>query len=166
VEEILENYGIDSETDVSVLDPDDLSKLVSSGIKTLDVKKLEHWYDSVCVRADHMLTSSLNTPASTGLVGSEELTVMTVPAHSTVVVKSLSDNDSERDGQEEDDVSDNDLEILGEQSVTADTTNSTGDASGGTESPVKKTKTILTEDQGTFAKMFLPTPSKINNRSL
>jgi hypothetical protein len=39
-EEILENYGIDSETDVSVLDQDDLSKLVSRGLKHLDAKKL------------------------------------------------------------------------------------------------------------------------------
>ena len=87
---------------------------------------------------------------------------MTLPTHSATVAKYLSDNDSERDGEEEDDTSDNDLEILGEQSGTADTTNSTGDASGGTETPVKKTNTILTEDQETFAKMFLPDPSKID----
>ena len=37
--EILENYGIDSETDVSVFDQDDLSKLVFSGLKSLDAKK-------------------------------------------------------------------------------------------------------------------------------
>ena len=55
-----------------------------------------------------------------------------------------SDNDSERDGEEEDDAFDNDLEILGEQSGTVDVTNSTGDASGGTETPVKKSKTMLT----------------------
>ncbi len=34
----------------------------------------------------------------------------------------MSDNDSERDGEEDDDVSENDLEILGEQSGTADST--------------------------------------------
>ena len=46
--DILENYGIDSETDVSVLDQDDFSKLVSRGIKTLDdTEKLEYWSDSV-----------------------------------------------------------------------------------------------------------------------
>ena len=71
-------------------------------------------------------------------------------------MRNLSDNDSERDGKEEDDTSDNDLEMLGEQSGTTDETNSTGDASGGTEAPAKKVKTMLTQDQETFAKMFLP----------
>ena len=59
--EILENYGIDSETDVSVIGQDDLSKLVSRGLKVLDVKKLQHWCDTVRVRADNMFPSSLNT---------------------------------------------------------------------------------------------------------
>ena len=50
---ILENYGIDSETDVSVLDQDDFIKLVSLGMKpkTLHAKKLERWCDTVCARA-------------------------------------------------------------------------------------------------------------------
>ena len=160
--EILQNYGIGSETDVSVLDPDDVSKLVSSGLKPLDAKKLQRWCDAVRARADHMLPSSLNTPASTGLVGSEVFTVMTIPAHFAVVVESMSDNDSERDAEEEDDASDNDLEILGEQSGTADATNSTCDSSGGTEAPAKKAKTMLTQDQETFAKMFSPASSKID----
>ena len=58
--EILETYGIDSETDVSVLDQDDLSttELVSQGLKPLDEKKLKCWCDSVCARADNMLHSS------------------------------------------------------------------------------------------------------------
>jgi hypothetical protein len=46
--DILENYGIDSETDVSVRDQDDFSKLVSRGFKNLDVKKLENCCDTVC----------------------------------------------------------------------------------------------------------------------
>ena len=58
---------------------------------------------------------------------------MTLPAHSVTVTESLSDNDSHRDGEEEDDVSDNDLEIMGEQSGTPDATDSTDTASGGTE---------------------------------
>jgi hypothetical protein len=33
--EILENYGIDSETDLSVLDQDDFSKLASRVLKSL-----------------------------------------------------------------------------------------------------------------------------------
>jgi hypothetical protein len=53
--------------------------------------------------------------------------------------------------------SDNDLEIVSEQSGTAD---STDDASGGTEAPVKKAKIILTEEQETFAKKFQPAPSR------
>ncbi len=52
----------------------------------------------------------------------------------------MSDNDSDRDGEEEDDVSNNDLEILGEQSGTAD---STCAASGGTEALVKKDSQVL-----------------------
>ena len=64
------------------------------------------------------LSSSLNTPGPVARLGSEELTTMTIPSHSTNVVKSLSDNDSDRDGEEEDDTSDNDLEILSEQSGT------------------------------------------------
>ena len=60
---ILENYGIDCETDVSVLDRDDFSKLVSNGIKSMEGKKLELWCNVVCARTENMLTSSLNTPA-------------------------------------------------------------------------------------------------------
>ncbi len=40
-EAILENYGIDSETDLLVLDQDDFSKLASRGLKPLYAKKLE-----------------------------------------------------------------------------------------------------------------------------
>ena len=48
--EILDNYGIDSETDVSVLDQDDLSNLVSRDLKSLDDKKLQRWCDAVWLR--------------------------------------------------------------------------------------------------------------------
>jgi hypothetical protein len=34
--EILENYGINSDTDVSMLDRDDFSKLVSGGLRPLE----------------------------------------------------------------------------------------------------------------------------------
>ena len=37
---ILDNYGIDSETDLLVLDQDDFSKLASRGLKPLYGKKL------------------------------------------------------------------------------------------------------------------------------
>ncbi len=37
---IIDNYGIDSETDLFVLDPDDFSKLASRGLKPLHVKNL------------------------------------------------------------------------------------------------------------------------------
>jgi hypothetical protein len=40
---ILDNYGIDSETDLFVFDPDDFRKLASRGLKPLHVKKLERW---------------------------------------------------------------------------------------------------------------------------
>ena len=36
---ILENYGIDSETDLLVLDQNDFSKLTSRGLKSLHEKK-------------------------------------------------------------------------------------------------------------------------------
>ena len=38
--DIFENYGIDSETDLFVLDQDDFTKLPSPGLKPLHVKKL------------------------------------------------------------------------------------------------------------------------------
>ena len=44
---ILENYGIDNETDLLVLDQDDFSKLASRGLKPLYAKKLERWCGSV-----------------------------------------------------------------------------------------------------------------------
>ena len=62
--EILENYGIDSETDFLVLDQDDSSKLASRGLKPLYGKKLDHWCEAVRERAENMLPSSLNTPAA------------------------------------------------------------------------------------------------------
>jgi hypothetical protein len=46
------------------------------------------------------------------------------------VEESVSDNDSDRDGEEEDDVSDNDSEILGEQSDTVDRLSGTSGLSG------------------------------------
>ena len=50
--EILENDGIDNETDVSVLDQDYFCKLSSRGQKSLEPKKIERWCDPVrvCVR--------------------------------------------------------------------------------------------------------------------
>ena len=73
--EILENYGIDSETDLPVIDQDDFNKLVSRGLKPLYVKKLDHWCDAVCERVENMLPSSLNNPAAVTLLSSEELHV-------------------------------------------------------------------------------------------
>ena len=58
--EIFENYGIDCETDLSVIDQDDFRKLSSRGLKHLNVKKLEHSCEAVCERAENMLP---NTPA-------------------------------------------------------------------------------------------------------
>ena len=70
--EILENYGIDSETDLLVLDQDDFIKLVSRGLKPLYAKKLERWCETVRERSENMLPSSLNTPAASALLSSEE----------------------------------------------------------------------------------------------
>ena len=46
---LLENYGIDSETDVSLLDQGDLRNLVSQGLNPMQLKKLEHWCETVRV---------------------------------------------------------------------------------------------------------------------
>ncbi len=57
------------------------------------------------------------------------------------------------------------MEILGEQSDTADVagnTNSTDSASRGTEGPSKKTKIILTEKEQTFASLFQSAESNID----
>ena len=158
--EILENYGIDSETNLSVLNQDDFSKLASRGLKPLHVKKLERWCEAVCERAENMLP---NTPAAAALLSSEELNVVTSAGHSVgeeeSECESVSDNESERDGEEDDHDSDNDLQIVGEQSGTPD---STGDLSSGTETPAKKAKITLTEEQERFAKQFHPDASKID----
>ena len=68
---ILENYGIDSETDVSLLDQGDLRNLVSQGLKSMQLKKLEHWCEAVRPRAEKTLPSSLNTPTAAALLSSE-----------------------------------------------------------------------------------------------
>ena len=56
--DILENYGIDSETDMSLLDQDNLRNLVSQGLKSMQLKKLEDWCDVVCPRPENTLSSS------------------------------------------------------------------------------------------------------------
>ena len=61
---ILENYGVDSETDVSLLDQGDLRNLVSQGLKPMQLKKLECWCDAMRRRAEKTLPSSLNTPTT------------------------------------------------------------------------------------------------------
>ena len=101
----LENYRIDCETDVSLLDRDDFSKLSSNGLKSMEGNKLERWCNVVRARAENMLTSSLNTPAGSALPSSEALNVLTLPAYSVTMAECVSDNDSERDGEEDDNVS-------------------------------------------------------------
>ncbi len=148
---ILENYGIDTETDLLVLDQDDFSKLASRGLKPLYAKKLERWCGAVRERAENMLPSSLKTPAASSLLSSEVLNVVTPAVHSVVAeesgCESGAEHESERDGEDDDD-SDDDLEIVGEESGTAD---STGASSAGTEAPAKKTKITLTAEQEKFA---------------
>jgi hypothetical protein len=157
---IFENYGIDSETDLLVLDPDDFSKLAARGLKPLHVKKLERWCESVHEREKNMLP---NAPTAAALLSSEALNVVTPAAHSVGAeaseCESGAENESERDGEEDDDDSDDDLEIVGEQSGTAD---STGASSAGTEAPAKKAKITLTAEQEKFAKQFRPPASKID----
>jgi hypothetical protein len=73
--------------------------------------------------------------------------------------ESGAENESEGDREEDDDDSYDDLEIVGEQSSTAD---STGASSGGTEAPAKKAKITLTAEEEEFAKKFHPAASKID----
>jgi hypothetical protein len=115
VSAILENYGIDSETDLLVLDQDDFSKLASRRLKPLYAKKLERWCGAVRERAENMLSSSLKTPSASALLSSEALNVVTPVAHSVGTEESEcesgAENESERDGEDDDD-SDDDLEIV------------------------------------------------------
>jgi hypothetical protein len=74
---ILENYEIDSETDLLVLDQDAFSKLASRGLTPLYAKKLERWCGAVRESAENMLPSSLKTPAASALLSSEALNVVT-----------------------------------------------------------------------------------------
>ena len=82
--------------------------------------------------------------------------------------QNVESNDSvtecESDTEEEQHVSENDLEIPGEQSHTVGTgnTNSTCTVSGRTEAPVEKAQIMLTENQQTFVKMFQLAVSKID----
>ena len=71
---ILENYGIDCETDVSLLDREDFSKLTSNGLKTMEGKKFEHWCNSVCSRVENMLTSSFNVSDNDSGRDAEDIT--------------------------------------------------------------------------------------------
>jgi hypothetical protein len=159
VADILENYGIDSETDLPVLDQDDFSKLTARGLKPLHVKKLERWCDAVCERVENMLPSSLNTPPPPAVLSSEVLNVVTPGVHSVAVTESMSENEIECDGEDDDNDSDNDMQIVGQQSCTTD---STGDSLSETETPDKKSKITLTEEQERFAKQFHPVTSKID----
>jgi hypothetical protein len=123
----------------------------------MQLKKLEHWCEGVRTRAEKTLPSFLNAPTEATLLSS-------LPAPYVTVAESVSDNagesDGEEDGAEEDDnYSENVLEIVLEQSGTAD---SGGAASGGTESPDKKVKITLTEEEENFAKKFRPSVSKID----
>ena len=100
---ILDNYGIDSETDLLVLDPDDFSKLASRGLKPLHVKKLERWCEAVRERAENMLPNIQGA----ALISSESLNVVTPAAHSAGAEESEcesgTENESERDGEDDDD---------------------------------------------------------------
>ena len=83
-------------------------------------------------RAEKTLPSSLNTPTVAALLSSEALNVLTLPAPCATVAESVSDNAGERDGEEDgaeedDDYSENDLEIVLEQSGTADSAGAASD---------------------------------------
>jgi hypothetical protein len=110
-----------------------------------------------------MLPSSLNTPAAASLLSSEELNVVTPAANSVGAEESEcesgAENESGRDGEEDDYDSDDDCQIVLEQSGTAD---STVASSAGTAAPAKKAKMTLTTEQEKFAKQFHPVVSKID----
>jgi hypothetical protein len=81
---ILENYGIDSEADLLVLDQDDFSKLASRGLKPLYAKKLEHWCGA-----------ARDAPVASALLSSESLNVVTPAAHSVGAEESECESGSE-----------------------------------------------------------------------
>jgi hypothetical protein len=85
---ILEYYGIDSETDVSLFDQGDLRNLVSQGLNPMQLKKLERWCDTVRPRAEKTLPSSLNTPTAAALLSSETLNVLTLTMTQTMTWRS------------------------------------------------------------------------------
>ena len=60
---------------------------------------------------------------------------------------------------DDDNVSENDLEIVGEQSGTTDSTRT---VSEGNEASVKKANIMLTEEEEKFAKQFQPAASKMD----
>ncbi len=100
--------------------------------------------------------SKLKTPAASALLSSEALNVVTPAAHSVGAQESECEsgasNESERDGEHDDD-SDDDLEIVGEESGTAD---STGVSSAGTETPAKKAKITPTALLSAWSWPFWP----------
>ena len=62
-------------------------------------------------------------------------------------------------------MSENDLEIMGEESHTveeAGNTNSTDASSGGTETPAKKAEVMLTPEHQAFVHKFKPAVSKMD----
>ena len=83
---ILENDGIDCETDVSLLDRDDFFKLTSNGLKPMEGKKLDLWCDTSRARAENMLPSSLNTPAGASVLSAEALNAPTQPVDLVVTL--------------------------------------------------------------------------------
>ncbi len=78
-------------------------------LKPLHVKKFECWCDVVRERTENMFPSSLNTPSVEVLLSSETLNVVTSGVHSVVATESVSENESECDGEEDDDDSENGL---------------------------------------------------------
>ena len=77
---------------------------------------------TLCVHLPRIcLSSSSNTTSGATLLSSEVLIELTLPGHSETVTESVSDNDSECGGEEDNNI----LEMLGEQSGTVDSTGST-----------------------------------------
>jgi hypothetical protein len=86
-------------------------------------QKLKRWCQAVRAGTNEMLPTSSTTPATVALVNSEALPAMTAAERSSQLVESKdSATESESDADEEAYVSENDLEITGEQSHTVEET--------------------------------------------
>lgn len=168
--DVLEKYGIGSETEVSVLEQDDFRALEARGVKPLQLKQLKRWCEaggSACAAEMLPSSSTVPPPALTSEEGVTESALTNEEGETeSESARGSDDSEAEKSGEDE---SANDCEVIGEQETAiaheeAGNTNGKRAATEGTESeaPTKKPKSILTAAQHTFTQKFKPPPSKVD----